>query len=382
MKALHWSGLSAGVLFVVAGAWQSHPAPVPLAPQSAPPVAVRVITSLPVLIDSPGRYVLAGGLSALPNPPKGVESGIVIRADHVELDLGGYSLVGAEGTSSGIRAVLPEKRDALLDVCVRNGSVSDWGGAGVDLGVVQGARLIELRAVRNGAPRAAANGLRVGQASLVRDCLSLYNTGQGIVADEGSRLEGCLSGHNGQDGFSLGPLVGVRGCGATRNGSAGFLAAFGCSLADCTSGSNLGEGVSALGSASVRDCAATSNGGSGVSAGRGSFVGDCLLTGNTRWGVVATGGQCRIEGNHLVLNGSSCQVADAGNAFVRNTIAGDVTDAVKAASTPGGVFLPDPSWTHLTMPGKGSLQMKPGADQAQLVEGDGLPAPWTNIALR
>ena len=386
MKPVALLGLSLGTLLVPAALWQAKPGQAPIVPLAPPAQPAQVIAKLPFLIDAPGRYVLAGSLRMLPRPSRGAEAGIVIRADHVELDLGGFVLSGDEGSSSAVTIDLPERRDALFDVCVRNGTVTDWDGVGVDLTVVEGARVIDVHVSLSGTAKAPAAGLRVGAAAVVEGCTARANTSTGIVAGEGALVSGCLSDRNGLDGFSLAGRSSARDCSATRNARDGLLlSGGGCLLTACSAAGNGGEGIEASGTAALSGCTASVNGGSGLLVGRGSRIAGCLATGNQHAGAVALGGLCRIEDNHLVLNGSALEAEGTGNVIVRNTVSEtDLAGGLLEASQPGGVFVPDAMSLSLSIAGVGSVRTKPraGPEGAQLEEDGGQLAPWANIAVR
>lgn len=77
-------------------------------------------------ITQPGSYYLTGNVTGVIN-----KSGIEIAASNVTLDLNGFELVGVTGTASvhGIYAT----PTGLANVSVRNGSVRNRGGYGVNL---------------------------------------------------------------------------------------------------------------------------------------------------------------------------------------------------------------------------------------------------------
>lgn len=387
MKPVSVLGVSVGALLLPALFWQSIPQPGPVVPVGAPaPQLAQTISRLPFVIESPGRYVLGGGLTALAKPPRGAEAGIVIKADHVDLDLAGYALVGAEGSTVGVVASLPEKRDALYDVCVHGGSLVNWGGSGVDLSVVQGARLRDLHASGNGAPRVASWGLCAGTAAVVRDCTANDNIGAGIIAGTASQVSDCLSDRNGLEGFAFAGQVTARQCSATRNGRAGFRLDGGlCTLADCSAMGNGAEGVQTIEAASVRDCDASGNLGSGFALGSGSSIRGCLASRNRGAGVAIFGSQCRVEDNHLVDNGSPFSVEGGVSAVVGNTLtAAAITDELTLASLPGGVFVPAGSSPTISLSGIGSLRpMRIGSPvlDAALDKDGGPLGPWANILL-
>lgn len=388
MKPVSVLGLSVGALLLPAMFWQSVPQPGPVVPAvtGSAPQLVQVISRLPFLIESPGRYVLGGRLIGPAKPPRGAEAGIVIKADHVDLDLAGYALVGDEGSTVGVLASLPEKRDALYDVCVHGGSLVNWGGSGLDLAVVHGSRLSDLHASGNGTPTVASTGLRAGTAAVVRDCTAIENIGTGIIAGSASQVSDCLADRNGLEGFAFAGQVTARQCSATRNGHEGFrLDGALCTLADCSAHGNGAGGVQTMEAACVRDCDASGNQGSGFALGSGSSIRGCLASRNRGAGISIFGSQCRVEGNHLVDNGSPLSVEGGVSAVVGNTLtAAAITDELTLASLPGGVFVPIGSTPTITLAGIGSLRPmrigSPALDAA--LEKDGGPLrPWANILL-
>jgi parallel beta-helix repeat protein len=153
---------------------------------------------------------------------------------------------------------------------------------------------------------------------------------------------------------------------------------------DCSAGSNSGNGVNAALTAHVRACSAAGNGAAGIAAGRGALVAECAAIGNGGAGVFASNGLCRIEGNHLVLNGSGFYVTGSGNIVARNTVSdpeGGV--GLLPGSGPGGVYLADPPSARLTIPGLGSvLHKQASAVEPEVIQDGGQLAPWANIVVR
>src|SRR5262245_22855483 len=80
-----------------------------------------LINSLPFTITNSGSYYLTGNLAGVPG-----QNGITVQADHVTLDLGGFTLAGTAGALKGI--ILS---GAHKDLVLRNGMVTGWS-TGVD----------------------------------------------------------------------------------------------------------------------------------------------------------------------------------------------------------------------------------------------------------
>lgn len=205
-------------------------------PKTAPPAPRLQLPAAPdapwsvIRIDRPGTYRLAADVV-------GKEStvGILICADHVTLDLAGFSVVGKTGSLSGIRVV-----GARTNVCVRNGAVRGWGASGVDLADASESHVESLRVTENAGDgvRLGANstaeaietwansgdGLAAGTGSSIRDVRACANTGAGVaLADSGAVVE-CTALGNARDGIVLGVAGLVRGCIARHNRGAGIVA--------------------------------------------------------------------------------------------------------------------------------------------------------------
>lgn len=147
----------------------------------------KIAPSFPIVISQPGSYKLAADLVV----PAGVD-GIVIGADHVTLDLNGFSIVApgyctggyvqivCNGTKSGISG---QKRN----LTVRNGRVTGfgwgvilaWGGLVEDLLVEHNANAglaINNYTIARGI-RAHYNNVGIdSRNSLLRDSISSYAT--------------------------------------------------------------------------------------------------------------------------------------------------------------------------------------------------------------
>ena len=112
-------------------------------------------------IDEPGSYLLTKNLTATGNC-------LVVAADHVTIDLGGYALSG-NGTGFG---VISSSNDA--NVAVRNGTVT---GFEVGVGLQGPASVVED--VR--APANSLHGIILAPRSIVRGSIAIGNGHHGIV---------------------------------------------------------------------------------------------------------------------------------------------------------------------------------------------------------
>src|SRR5687767_4457689 len=120
-----------------------------------------------IRIDRSGTYRLAADVVGKENT-----AGIVIMADHVTLDLAGFSVVGKTGSLAGVRVV-----GARTNVCVRNGTVRGWGGHGIDLSDATESHVEAIRVTEN-----AGDGVRLGANATAEDVQSWSNSRDGFVA--------------------------------------------------------------------------------------------------------------------------------------------------------------------------------------------------------
>jgi parallel beta-helix repeat protein len=135
------------------------------------------ISSLPFTITEPGSYYFTTNLDAAGG------SGITISASEVTVDLMGFAL--ANGVGSGISLA-----GFRTNIWIKNGAVRGWGSWGVNVALARGSTLENIRASRNGSS-SVFGGLRVGSASIVRNCAADENTGPGIhTSGERNRIEG------------------------------------------------------------------------------------------------------------------------------------------------------------------------------------------------
>jgi len=136
------------------------------------------IASLPYTISSPGFYYIDKDLSC-----SGAH-GITINADHVTLDLMGFSLIGPGGTGGNYGVYMSER----ANVEIRNGTVRNFSGHGIGEGYTgaTGHRIVNMRARDNG-----GSGISLGGTShTVKGCTAVGNGTTGIYASYGSTITG------------------------------------------------------------------------------------------------------------------------------------------------------------------------------------------------
>ncbi len=323
-----------------------------------------LISSAPYTITNSGSFYLATNISGAAG-----QSGIIVRADNVTLDLNGFALIGVAGSSNGI--VCPNAQSNLM---VRNGTIRNWGGHGVDASTANNVRVERLGvssnsgkgvvAAANGslenctltgngdngiqagswsavkgclASQNAGNGILIGANGLVDKCSAAINLGHGIQTGSGSTVKSCLASQNSAtgimadtannvmdctaqgnqlDGINCGTESRVSGCLAHQNGRHGFLAGDGVHVDNCDAKSNLGRGVYGGTGLSVRGSFVSNNTGGGILAGAASHVTDCQAVLNPATGISAGDGStvshCTAESNigGGILAGAASHVTD------------------------------------------------------------------------
>ncbi len=253
----------------------------------------------PVSITVPGSYRLTSDL--VHNPQAGPL--IIVDANHVTLDLNGFSLVGGAscGAAGGICTPIGQAgfdgvyaNTGAHNLTVRNGVVRGVIGAGLEL---QGlaARVIDVRVIGN------ANG-----------------------------------------GARIGPYCSLSGVFALSNGTDGIYIAEGCALTNSTANGNRLDGIEVTGPAgggsSVRESVAVGNGGRGIAVCGGAVVSDNEVSRNLIGIEIGTGNSLttnctavgEVKNNRVATNGDGVFVSYGASAhLVGNTILGNYGTGLK-----------------------------------------------------
>ena len=175
------------------------------------------ISTAPFTISAPGSYYVTTNLTAGVN-----QSGILVAADNVTIDLNGFTLFGGGGTvGEGVSA-----SGARANIVVRNGTVRNWPGSGVNF-------------YDSGASQ-----------TLVQNIQSISNTFTGIAVKNGSRVFDCFTLGNGTRGVLVDNDCLVEHCKATGNASGGVTAGSNCELKNNQSTGN-GMGINLTGTGSI-----------------------------------------------------------------------------------------------------------------------------------
>ncbi|HEU0208170.1 MAG TPA: right-handed parallel beta-helix repeat-containing protein [Candidatus Udaeobacter sp.] len=340
------------------------------------------------VISQPGSYCVPSNIIG-----ESGKNGIRIDADGVTLDLGGFAMLGAGGSLSGVLI------NTHLHVAVRNGSITGWGSNGLDGSNSGLARIDDLRTDAN-----AGAGISINSGSQVNNCVAAQNGGVGMGGSNDVLVTGCVSSLNGSHGFQFGGGSILKSCLAYNNGGAGITTSSVSSLTviDCnahfntgfgiagpkrtfvtgsTGEENRGGGISVGGSSTVSNCNASGNTGVGIIASVGSAVTGCTASANTGDGIVVdnlssvqgntcqgngvgggngagvhvTGRANRVDGNMTASNDRGVDVDAGGNFVVRNDATNNTTnfDIVPGntnanVETPGANFVLTRPWANFT----------------------------------
>ncbi len=200
------------------------------------------------VISQPGSYYLSSNLT---NAASG-KGGIVIAANDVTVDLGGFSVTNTG--SSPVEGI----RGAGKHLTVHHGSLRGWSkGVTCNLGGILEHLVLTANAV----------GMEADQ-SLISDCVAEGNTDRGFQSGS-STVTRCLARNSGL-GFSLGDNAILADCVATGGSNSGFyMLATNCILHRCSAAGNSG-GFTFAGRNSFSDCVAISNTSAGGFNGSGS----------------------------------------------------------------------------------------------------------------
>ena len=226
---------------------------IPLNSSSPVYVAGTEITSLPYTIASSGFYFITRDLTCTATD----SHGITITADNVTLDLMGFSLIGP-GVTGAYHVGIHMNGDSS-NVEIRNGTVTNFDNAGIQVGSASGGkshRIIDIRAVDN-----VGNGIFL---------FSVNNT-----------VKGCTVSGNGEYGIYLSYGSTVTGNTAYNNGNDGIYADGGSTVTGNTAYSNTGDGIYAGHGSTVIGNTSRSNGAYGINLAINNLVDQNTATQNT-----------------------------------------------------------------------------------------------------
>jgi parallel beta-helix repeat protein len=216
------------------------------------------IASLPFTVSASGSYYLAGNLT---HAQAGTDA-ITVNADHVTIDLMGYSLIGPGKTSGNNKGVFLDGRN---NVEIKNGTIRDFGTYGIysqSSTTGRNLRIIDVRAIGNGNGGIILNG----RGHLVERCNVSENGWVGIMAHTGSTITGNTASDNGSIGIFGSQACTITGNTSRNNVSHGISAHDGCTVKNNTSSWNQQKGIELFGSNLVDGNTAYANSSENIAA--------------------------------------------------------------------------------------------------------------------
>ncbi len=241
-----------------------------------------------IRIDRPGTYRLAADIVGAENT-----AGIVITADHVTLDLAGFSVVGKTGSLSGIRVV-----GARTNVSIRNGTVRGWGGHGIDLADATESHAEFLRVTEN-----AGDGVRLGANSTVIEIQSWSNARDGVIAGDGSLVRRICARANSGAGIILGASGVARECMAVGNARQGIQAGTAGIIRECIARHNQAAGIVVGDLGTIRDSELIHNEGGAIRAGAEAVIADNRCIPGADQPAITTGADSTLQDNLIPGSG-------------------------------------------------------------------------------
>jgi hypothetical protein len=257
-------------------------------------------------ITASGSYYLTGPVTGVSG-----KNGIAVTASNVTIDLCGYALNGVGGSMDGIHM-----ESGSSKLTLRNGTITGWGGDGVDEvdnGATDGI-YEEIHATGNN-----GDGLRLSDKCVVTSCKFDYNSGNGLSVDGRATIKNCTANDNGLDGILFG-AGSVLDSVASANGGPGIESNNEPNMIkNCVAFENGDAGIRSGGGGKILDCISRNNGFIGIDTGYYTSVTNCEVK-NNEWGI-SVGGFCRIVGNMGEGNGDGIFVYDGQNLIDDNQMA-------------------------------------------------------------
>ncbi len=304
---------------------------------------------MPVSISAAGSYRLTSNLTGAVGV-NGIEISVPAGGPGVTLDLNGFEIAGVSGSLDGILVTNANTRS----VTVRDGTVRQFGGDGIDLLLATDALVEGAHARENG-----GRGIALDRG-VVRNSVARANGGHGIAAYSAGSVDGCLAEFNTGPGSAGILAVGgsVRGSIAQANSGVG-ISIYAGSISGCRAVGNASFGILASRS-TVRDATASFNTQAGIYVDLGTVVdstiisnpGGCIyvlnesrVAGNTcsgqgaalpGTGIDVAGTRNRIDGNNATNNMTGIRLTGTSNLLIRNSASGNGFNYVIGAGNMAG----------------------------------------------
>ena len=296
-----------------------------LIPPGAPAPTMRTLTQVeprtPIsnanfTISSSGSYYLTTNLVC-------AESGIIIAASYVTLDLNGFSIIGRDTNSEwGIHTSGGYK----TNVVVRNGTVQGFGQLGMDVSMCRGSLFENLALLDN-----FASGMSIGINSQAINCRAANNNAFGLRLNNRSSAIGCSAWGNRMSGIDGDHEVIILNCIAYSNLHHGINVDNHCQVKNCVSTCNSSNGITTMTGSVIEGNNSSSNGIHGISVQTRCLVknNNCIYNGRidaNGAGIHALNLNNRIEENHVASNDTGIWCPGVTNWIAKNTAVGNTTE--------------------------------------------------------
>lgn len=257
-------------------------------------------------ITTSGSYYLTGNVTGVSG-----KNGVSIAANDVTIDLKGFTLRGVGSSLDGVHVESGNTR-----LTVRNGTISGWGGDGVDEidgGATDGIYQ-NIHATVNG-----ADGLRLNEKCVVTACKLDHNSGSGMSCGGRATIKDCTSNDNVLLGFYFG-AGSILDSVASSNGSLG-IQSFDepVLIKNCVVFGSGDTGIRSDGGGKIVDCISRLNSFAGIDTGYYATVSNCTVKNNPIG--IFVGGFSQIAGNMGEGNGDGIATYDDQNVIDGNQMA-------------------------------------------------------------
>jgi parallel beta-helix repeat protein len=214
-----------------------------------------------VTISQPGTYRLTSNLAVSGSV------GIVIAADDVTLDLGGFTVSRQVGPRSIQEGGIVDNSVSHTNLTIRNGTIDGFPGSQVSLASSRFVSISHLRVV------GAADGIVVGDNASIMDSSISYVGGAGIRAGMNSQITGNVISNNGADGIDAGDHSTISGNIVSSNGGKGISCSSWCTINGNMVRSNSNSGIYITGQGTINANTAKENRDSDIYCGVNCSIG-------------------------------------------------------------------------------------------------------------
>ncbi len=312
------------------------------------------ISSIPFTISESGSYYMTGNLTNT----SANGDGIIIDADDVSLDLGGFTLSSPLDRRAN---PLPTRTgdDGIVvlgdqdNIHIFNGTVYGWGGDGINALNADHSIFERLKVSYNGGDGLVADfgavishvtasyngldGIEGDDGTVIVFSTAIGNGDNGIQTSEGSHVAHSTGFDNESDGIDVATGSTVTNSVASDNEIFGFDLALGGTVQMSTAYDNIRTGidvasasivrnnVSALNGAGINDPAPSSDGNyAGIRTFANSWIINNKVHENDGAGIHISSTYCLVEGNSITDNDKGgLRVTSSGSLIINNKAAGN-----------------------------------------------------------